>query len=330
MNSCRPGIGDHVQRALAISGAPGVIDPVLDAALPRLDEHRLVQGPVEGDHPDLRGVPGGGGDYRQLAAARAVQCQLEPLIWFLEHQHVGAGRRLHPVTPHLKRPVQLVGHQVEQVPGSDAPGHAGVAGSNDLRQVLAGPQVPDPEFVDLRPAGVGRPGEQGAVGAGLADPDLGVSGRRGHEVLIQQDLLGRVSGSRAQKLQIVAVLRHPRAIRESAQGPPDRVLGPAGIRPAALAASSVARPSKVPAVGVVVGALGGQVLVQRRLIRVAHPRVVVGDRLAVQFADGRLARRDRRRGQSAGPAHVRSGQLCTPCAPISSRIPAGPPEAPPG
>ena len=71
-----PGIGDHVQ----IAGRASVVDSVVDAVLPRCDQHRVLEGSVQVDHPDLGRCRCYRSDDRQLSAARALQRQIEALV----------------------------------------------------------------------------------------------------------------------------------------------------------------------------------------------------------------------------------------------------------
>ena len=267
-----------------------VIEPVFDPAPSRLDEHRIVERTLETQQPHLAGVARLDRDHRQVAAPRRPQRELKTLIGLLEHELVHAS---HAVPPDLKRAVQLVGHQVEQVTRIGGPGQARHASGDQVGEVLSGLQVSDPKLVYLRAADVGRPCEQGAAGARLADPNVGESGPCSDRVLVQQHLFGAVVRARAQQLKIVAAGRQARAIGEPALGPGDRVLV-CRWRPArGLGGERRSEPVERHAAGVVVGALGEQVFAQRRLLRVAHPRVVIADPLTVQFTDERHTRRHR-------------------------------------
>ena len=91
------------------------------------------------------------------------------------------------MSPDLERPVQLVGHEIEQVSRIRRPSDARVTPLDVIGQIIAATEVPDLQPVDLRAAGVSRPGQQRAARTWLTRADVHVSGHCADDVLVQEE-----------------------------------------------------------------------------------------------------------------------------------------------
>ncbi len=277
-----------------------MVGVVLRARPSWLHNERRRPGVARRDQQGLGGIPGRRLDQQPRPAPGGPHGQLEPFVVLPVHERVLLRRGTQFVPPDLVRPVRLVGDHVEQGPGIGGPGQAVVGAFDALGEIGAGGEVADAELVDLVAVEVGRVGQVAPVRADLADPQLGVAaagGRLGEQqVDVQQHLAGAVRpGGPAELLQLLA--------GHGLSEVPERALAPAGrllrrgeprgqLRVQLLAQSSQRR-----GLGVVPGALGGQVLAQLRVVPVAHPGVRAGVRAA--------ARRWPPRGRGRpGPGHA--------------------------
>ena len=292
-----------------------MVGVVLRARPSRLNNERRYAGVARRDQQGLGGVPGRRLDQQPRPAAGGPHGQLEPFVVLPVHQRVVLRRGTQFVPPHLVRPVRLVSDHVEQGPGIGRPGQAVIGAFDALSEIGAGGEVADAELVDLVAVEVDRVGQVAPVRADLAHPQLRVTaggGRIGEEqVVVQQHLAGAVqAGGPAELLQLLA--GHGRGeVPGPALAPPDRLLG--GREPRRhLREQVLAQRAQRRGLLVVVGALGGQVLPQPRLVPVAHPGVRVGARAPGRDGRAGAGHPDSPR-RSAGPSsRARSGPAGSP------------------
>jgi hypothetical protein len=164
----------------------------------------------------------------------------------------------------------------------------------DLRQVAPGSQIAHAQVVDLRTGEVRRPGQQIPLAVGLTHAEDRVAGSGRKQVGVEHDFARVVHRPRAHQLDVLAAFRGPRAIPPAALFPRHGVLAAVGEPVRCLLCQRAAQRVQVAPLIVVVGALGAQMLTQARRLPLAHPRVVVIDRLTVQLAHRSLAWRQGR------------------------------------
>src|SRR5579862_7794011 len=125
----------------------GVVYVVLDPFAPGHYDRKLAAVAVGAQVTDLRRHLRLARDEHEAHAPGEVDRDEKPFVILLEHQLVVSGRSTQDVAPHLPRPHRFVGPDVIEALARPRPRRAVVDVLYDVRQVVAGTQVPEPQFV---------------------------------------------------------------------------------------------------------------------------------------------------------------------------------------
>ena len=288
------GVVDHHQQAATV-GPALVVQVVFAAFLPRLYDDGGAPRIGRGHQAHLGRVAAVGAEDHVLGAAGDVDLELEVPVELVPDDLVTVLGRAHHVAVYLVGAPRLVDGRVEEAVAVGRPGDP-VAGAEELvGEVLAGGQVAHPQREDLPAVVVDGVGQQPAVRAHLADPEVEVVVPLGELVLVQQQLLRpvRVSGGRADVHAILLARAAPDPVVERPVPPRSRDV-------VVRQHTRELVEDHLPQVGSVSGALGRPVVLRSQVVRQlggvdpAHPRIAVADLLAVQGAGRAVAGRARR------------------------------------
>ena len=198
-------VGDEQQPAG--SGRLAHVLGVVDHAGPTAADRAGSPGRIPGvDVPLLSGVAALAADQHRVPAAARPQGQLEALVRLGQHELVLRDRGPEPVPPHLTGPERLVVDGVEERRRVGAPGAAVVAARDHLGEVLAGPEVAEPQGEHLVAGGVHRVGEQVLVRAHQGHAQVQVAALVGERADVEDDL-GRAPGFVAASTHLVGNTR---------------------------------------------------------------------------------------------------------------------------